>query len=88
MSTVTARIGEEAAAKLEALAKATQRSKSYHIAEALNAYLEAQAWQIQSIQLGREQVRKGQLASDKEVRAAFSEWGLDIQEADEDHLDG
>lgn len=88
MSTVTARVADETAAKLEALAKATKRSKSFHIAEALDTYLETQAWQVERIKDSIRQADAGQFASEKQIRTVFAEMGVDIENLNEDHLDG
>lgn len=49
-ATITVRLDAALKAKLEALAKSTQRSKSWLAAEAISAYVEQEAWQIQQIQ--------------------------------------
>lgn len=78
MSTVTARIPEDLAAKLDALAKATNRSKSFLVAEALDRFLSEQAWQVARTRESVEQADAGGFASDKEVREAFGKWGVDV----------
>jgi len=87
MSTVTARIPDETAAKLDELAKATRRSKSYLVGEALSTYLETQAWQIARIAESVAQADAKEFATDKEVKAAFAKWGVDIDRIDQDSLD-
>ena len=87
MSTVTARIPEETAARLNELAKATQRSKSHLVGEALAAYLETQAWQIARIAESVAQADAKEFATDKQVKAAFAKWGVDIDQIDQDNLD-
>jgi RHH-type transcriptional regulator, rel operon repressor / antitoxin RelB len=49
-ATITVRLDAALKAKLEALAESTQRSKSWLAAEAISAYVEQEAWQIQQIQ--------------------------------------
>lgn len=78
MSTVTARIPEETAAKLNELAKATNRSKSFIVANALDQFLEEQAWQVARINQSIAQADAGNFASDAEVKDAFAQWGLNV----------
>jgi RHH-type transcriptional regulator, rel operon repressor / antitoxin RelB len=49
-NTVTVRLDAALKTKLEALSKSTQRSKSWLAAEAIAAYVEQEAWQIQQIE--------------------------------------
>jgi predicted transcriptional regulator len=76
MSTVTARIPEETALKLDELAKATNRSKSFLVASALERFLDEQAWQVARIHQSLAQADAGDFATEAEVRDAFSRWGL------------
>lgn len=76
MSTVTARISDDALEKLNQLAKVTKRSKSFLVAEALDGYLAMQAWQVSEIEKSLAQAEKGEFASDKEVRDEFAKWGV------------
>ena len=78
MSTVTARIPEETAAKLNELAKATNRSKSFIVANALEQFLEEQAWQVARINESVAQAEAGNFASNAEVEDAFAKWGLNV----------
>ncbi len=48
--TVTVRLSTEVKQKLVALAKSTNRSKSWLAAQAISAYVEEQSWQIQQIE--------------------------------------
>lgn len=49
-STMTVRIPAEINDRLEALAKATDRSKAYLASRAIQDYLDAQEWQVAAIQ--------------------------------------
>jgi predicted transcriptional regulator len=55
--TVSARLSPETAKKFSLLAKAINRSKSYLAAEAIEAYVNDQQWQIDAI-AAREMVRR------------------------------
>jgi predicted transcriptional regulator len=74
--TISARLNPETAKKLELLVKATARSRSYLVAEAIEAYVEEQAWQIGAIREGIKEADKGKFATDQEVRKTFKKWGL------------
>ena len=74
--TISARLDPETAKKLELLVKATARSKSYLVAEAIEAYVEEQAWQIGAIREGIKEADKCKFATDKEVRKTFKKWGV------------
>ncbi len=45
--------------RIEALATATRRTKTFVIEEAINQYLELNEWQIQSIQRGMKDIEEG-----------------------------
>jgi predicted transcriptional regulator len=74
-NTVTARLDPETNAKLEKLAKATIRSKSFLVAEAVRTYLQEQSWQIEAIEQGIQEADAGSFASDEDVQSVFSRWG-------------
>ena len=78
MSTVTARIPEDLATKLDALAKATNRSKSFLVASALEEFLNTQGWQVERINESIAQADGGHFATDAQVKEAFGKWGFDI----------
>lgn len=73
-STVTARIDAETNSKLEQLAKATVRSKSFLVAEAIRAFVQDHSWQIQAIEKGIQEADAGKFATDEDVHAVFAKW--------------
>lgn len=75
-STVSAKLDPEVAKKLELLVKATDRSKSYLVAEAIENYVEEQAWQIEAIKEGIKEADKGKFATEKQVKKTFKKWGV------------
>ena len=75
--TVSARLDAETAEKLELLVKATARSRSYLVAEAIGSYVKDQAWQIEAIQEGVKQADKGDFVSQSQVKNVFKKWGVD-----------
>ena len=76
MSTVTARIDEATQSSLDKLAKATARSRSWLVAEAVRRYVEEESWQIAAIEEGVRQADAGNFAGKDEVKAAFARWGV------------
>lgn len=68
MTTLTLRISEETNAALDALADATDRSKSYLAQRAVEEYLALNAWQVQAIREGIEDTEAGQLVEHAKVR--------------------
>lgn len=68
---VTARIDAALKAKLEALSRATKRSKSYLAAEAIAAYVELNEWQIAEIEAGIAELDRGEVLSDEEAEELY-----------------
>ena len=54
-STITVRVEAEIAERLNRLAEATKRSRSFLAAEAIEEYLTVQEWHVQAIQAGLDQ---------------------------------
>jgi predicted transcriptional regulator len=75
-ATVSAKLDPSVAEKLDLLAKATARSRSFLVAEAIETYVKDQAWQIQAIQEGIKEADRGNFATDQEVKKAFKKWGV------------
>ena len=75
-NTVSARLDPATAKKLELLVKATARSRSFLVAEAIETYVEDQAWQIGAIKEGIREADRGEFATDKDVRKTFKKWGV------------
>lgn len=76
MTTVTTRIDDETQLKLDRLAKATERSRSWLVADAIRRYLATEEWQVAAVEEGVRQAEAGNFASKEEVRAAFAKWGV------------
>ena len=73
--TINVRVPMNVYQRLEDLAKATARTKSFVTLEALSTYLEAQSWQVQDIQAGLVEAEAGEFANDTEVRTMFAKYG-------------
>lgn len=79
MKTVTARIDDDSMERLSKMAEATQRSRSWLVAEAVRNYLREEEWQIAAIEEGVKAADEGQFASPEEVKYAFARWGVDAR---------
>lgn len=77
---VSSRVDKAVSEKLDDLSKATARSRSFLISEAIKAYVEDQAWQIEAIKEGVKQADQGQFASEDKVRRTFAKFGVDIDQ--------
>ena len=67
MGTVTLRIDDKTKARLEKLAGATSRTKSYLINHAIADYLEVNEWQVREIKKGIREADAGHLMDHKTV---------------------
>jgi predicted transcriptional regulator len=77
---VSSRVDKAVSEKLDFLSKATARSRSFLISEAIKVYVEDQAWQIEAIKEGVRQADQGKFASDDKVRKTFAKFGVDIDQ--------
>ena len=75
-STISTRINKKTLRQLEKLSKATNRSKSFLAAEAIEKYIDEHSWQIQAIHEGIKEADKGTFATDKEVNKYLAKWGV------------
>lgn len=75
-STVTIRLEETTKDKLEKLADATHRSRSFLAAEAIKAYVESNEWQINEIHAAINEADVGDFASEAEVQAVLDKWKI------------
>jgi predicted transcriptional regulator len=64
---LTLRLNSTTKEKLDKLASATHRSKSFLAAEAINRYLEIEAWQISEIEKSLLEADAGDFADDNQV---------------------
>jgi predicted transcriptional regulator len=68
---MTIRLDSETKNKLEQLAKATARSKSFLATEAIRDYIEVNEWQIQAIREGLRQADEGELIPHADIRTKW-----------------
>ncbi len=74
---ISLRISEKKAREIETLAKATDRSKSWLLEQALDAYLETQTWQVARIERGMAEIERGEGVPHAKVAEWLSGWGRD-----------
>lgn len=72
---ISFRIHAEKINQLERLAKATDRSRSWHIEQALDSYLDVQTWQIAEIEKSITEMNAGQGIAHSEIRKQLLNWG-------------
>ena len=73
-TTMTIRLDPELKSRLDKLAAATHRSKSFLASEAVREFIELNEWQIQELENAIKEADDGDFASDKEVAAVFNKW--------------
>jgi RHH-type rel operon transcriptional repressor/antitoxin RelB len=75
-SPVMTRVSPDIKRKLRALAKETDRSESYLVAEAIAAYVDLNAWQVTHIKKSLAEVAAGDTGvSHERVAAWLDSWG-------------
>jgi predicted transcriptional regulator len=71
---MTIRLEDEVKDRLDVLAEATHRSKSYLAAEAVRVYVESNEWQIGEIKAALRESDAGDFASEKDIAALARKW--------------
>ncbi len=78
-TTMTVRLEEDVKDRLDLLAEATQRSKSFLAAEAIREFIENNEWQIAEITAAIKEADAGDFASDREVAALSKKWKVNAR---------
>ena len=73
-SMLSLRLDTKMKSRLDRLAKATKRSRSYIAAEAIREYLAVNEWQISEIRKGLEESDRGDFAAAEEVKRVRAKW--------------
>ena len=76
-TTMTIRLEPDLKRRLDQLAEATNRSKSFLAAEALRDFVELNEWQIAEIQDAIKEADAGDFASEQAVKETMNKWGVD-----------
>jgi predicted transcriptional regulator len=78
-TTMTIRLEDEVRDRLDQLAEATQRSKSFLAAEAIRAFVETNEWQIGEIRAALREADAGDFASDKDLAVLSRKWKVNAR---------
>jgi RHH-type transcriptional regulator, rel operon repressor / antitoxin RelB len=78
-TTMTVRLDDDVKNRLDVLADATQRSKSFLAAEAIRVYVETNEWQVSEIQAALKEAKAGDFAGDKDVAALAKKWKVNAR---------
>ncbi len=73
--TISFRVDPKKARAIDELAKAADRPRSWHLEQALDAYLEVQAWQVKCVQEGLAELQAGQSVAHEDVAGWLARWG-------------
>jgi RHH-type transcriptional regulator, rel operon repressor / antitoxin RelB len=71
---LTLRLDGALTGKLDKLAKATQRSRSFLAAEAIRDYVALNSWQIEEIQKALAEADQGEFAAESAVKRVAKKW--------------
>ena len=74
-TTMTIRLEPELKSRLDKLAAATHRSKSFLASEAVREFIELNEWQIQEIKAAIKEADEGEFASPEEATTLLNKWG-------------
>lgn len=77
---ISFRLAGDKLKELERLALVTDRSRSWHIEQALDAYLDVQSWQLEHIEKGVASIREGRAIPHERVREWLSSWGKEDEQ--------
>ena len=73
-TTMTIRLEDDIKDRLDQLAEATNRSKSFLAAEAIRDFVELNEWQIKETKAALAEAKAGDFASEREVAALARKW--------------
>lgn len=73
-TTMTVRLDDDVKDRLDLLAQATHRSKSFLASEAIREFVDTNEWQIREIQLALGEADAGDFASEDDVQALADKW--------------
>ena len=75
MNTVLSlRVPQETIDKLGQLAKATGKSRNFLAVQAMQDFIEREAWQVEEIQVAIQHADAGNFATDEEISTFFNKW--------------
>ncbi|HVZ23471.1 MAG TPA: ribbon-helix-helix protein, CopG family [Vicinamibacterales bacterium] len=71
---MTVRLDDDIKDRLESLAEATRRSKSFLASEAIREYVDLNEWQIHETRAALDEADAGDFASTEDVRGVAAKW--------------
>lgn len=74
-TTFTVRVDTAVRKRLEKLAKSTGRSRSFLAAEAIDAYLEVNEWQVAGVKRAISSLDRGERIAHDQVKEWVGSWG-------------
>ena len=78
-TTFTIRVPEDVKRRLEKLAKATSRSRSWLAADAVAAYVAQQEWELGEIEEGIKELEAGRVIPHEDVKRWLNSWGTNSE---------
>jgi predicted transcriptional regulator len=72
--TVSFRLASDKVSALDELANSLDRDRTYLLAEAVQAYLDTQQWQLEQIRTGIAEADAGKVMDHRKVKAMASRW--------------
>lgn len=73
--TLSLRVPQAVIEQLGLLADATGKSRNFIAVQAMQDFIEREAWQVAEIQQAIKEADAGDFATDEEVQAVFKKWG-------------
>ncbi|WP_047960340.1 CopG family ribbon-helix-helix protein [Desulfovibrio sp. TomC] len=74
-TSMSLRLSEELSNKINEIAIATGRTKSFVAVQALQDFVEREAWQVSEIRKSLAEADVGDFATDEEMKALDEKWG-------------
>ena len=77
MKATTVRIDDDILGRIDSLANALSRSRSWVINQAIKRFLDYEEWFVQEVKDGLREIERGEIATDDQVADRFRKWGVD-----------
>ncbi len=77
MKATTIRIDDSKMGRVDGLAKALSRTRSWVINQAIDRFLDYEEWFVKEVNDGLKEIERGEIATHAEVTAKFSKWDID-----------
>ncbi|MDY6851157.1 MAG: CopG family ribbon-helix-helix protein [Thermodesulfobacteriota bacterium] len=78
MKATTIRMNDDTLEHVDGLAQTLSRSRTWVINQAVQRYLDYEEWFVREVKQGLEEVDRGEIATQAQVKAAFRKWGADV----------